>query len=120
MRNTDYESFEGRLRGILGRYGEKLSAEACQNIEHYMGVAEIEMACESLTLSLLNEEIPIAPESKDELLQLCTALGLAKESIFRANFWQLAQSLQTVHEQSCHVEQHKAIIPEDLTPPFKL
>lgn len=98
MRNTEYESFEGRLRCILGRYGEKLSVEACQNVEQYMGVAEIEMACESLTLSLLHEEIPITPESKDELLQLCTALGLAKESIFRADFWQLAQSLPTVQE----------------------
>lgn len=98
MKNTDYESFEGCLRCILGRYGGKLSVDACQNIEHYMGVVEIEMACESLTLSLVHEEIPITPESKDELLQLCTALGLAKESIFRADFWRLAQSLSTIQE----------------------
>ena len=51
------------------------------------------MACESFVLSVIEEQIRLSPEARKELLQLSVALGLDKESIFRADFWQKAQAV---------------------------
>ena len=93
MNKPAYQLVESRFRNVFARYERQLSDEARQNVEHYVGVAEIEMACESFVLSVIEEQIRLSPEARKELLQLSVALGLDKESIFRADFWQKAQAV---------------------------
>jgi hypothetical protein len=48
------------------------------------------MACESFILSVAEERIQLPGDAKKELLDLAIALHLDKQSVFRADFWQMA------------------------------
>jgi hypothetical protein len=93
MDKPEYQLVESRFRNVSERYGRQLSDEARHNVEHYIEVAEIEMACESFVLSVIEEQVRLSPEAKKELLQIILALGLDKESTLRADFWQIAQTM---------------------------
>ena len=88
-----YENMEARFQNAVKPFASKLSVEARQSFEHYVAVAEIEMACESFILSVLEEQIELPADAKKELLELCLMLRLDKESVFRADFWQVAYPL---------------------------
>lgn len=84
-----YESLELRVCKIFGEFSELLSEDARNNVEHYIDVAEIEMAYESLVLSLIDEKIVVSDILRKELLEIGVLLGLDKDSVFRADFWEL-------------------------------
>lgn len=87
---TQYKIIEVRLLSAVSPFAMKLSTEARQSVEHYIEVAEIEMACESFILSVLDERIELPSDTKRELQELCLGLRLDKESVFRVDFWQVA------------------------------
>lgn len=89
MDNTEYKSICASFRGILGRYAVQLSKESKESVQHFIEVAEIEMACESFILSLLEEKIQLPVEVKRNLRDLALGLQLDKESVFRADFWKI-------------------------------
>jgi hypothetical protein len=67
-----------------------LSAEAIGNVGHYISVGEIEVACESLILSIVEEGAQLTADLKVELLDLCYLLGLNENAVFRSDFWSIA------------------------------
>ncbi len=95
MDKTEYHAIDGRFRTVFNRYAAQLSKEGRENVEHFIEAAEVEMACESFVLSVLEEHVPLASVSKKELLALTLALQLDKESVFRSDFWKIASTLLT-------------------------
>ena len=90
MDKLEYQSIDARFRIIFDRYAVQLSKEGRENVQHFIAVAEVEMACESFVLSVLEEQVQLSDDAKKELLELALALQLDKESVFRADFWQVA------------------------------
>jgi len=93
MNKTDFDAIEMRFRNILDRYAGQMSKEGRENVQHFIEAAEIEMACESFVLSVSEEKVKLTDDVKKELLDLVLALRLDKESVFRADFWQIASPL---------------------------
>jgi hypothetical protein len=56
-------------------------------VDEWLGHGEIEMAFESLCLSLRAENVAVPERARDELLLLGPGLGLDKESVFEPEFW---------------------------------
>jgi len=93
MDKTEYQAIDARFRSIFDRYTAQLSKESQENVRHFIEATEVEMACESFVLSVLEEQVRLSDEAKKELLDLALALQLDKESVFRADFWQIAHPL---------------------------
>jgi len=93
MINADaYVELESRFLAVFLSLKPSFSTDAVATVEHYISVAELEMACESLVLSLVEESIVISADLWQELLSLCRALGLDKESVFKPDFFEFAQA----------------------------
>jgi hypothetical protein len=75
---------------ILGVYESLLSHESREHVRHYLDNAELEMACESFVLAMIEEGLIVAPIHRQELLRLCLTLRLDHESVFRSDFWDIA------------------------------
>lgn len=93
MGQAEYKGIDARFRSVFERYAAQLSDEGREHVQHLIECSELEMACESFILSLLEERIQLSDDVKEELLELAVALELHKESVFRADFWQIASSL---------------------------
>lgn len=93
MDKTEYQTIDARFRSIFGRYAAQLSKESRENVQHFIEATEVEMACESFVLSVLEEKVQLSVDVKKELLDLALGLQLDKESVFRADFWQIAHPL---------------------------
>lgn len=93
MKNSEYKIIEHDFSVIFACYKREISGSAREAVEHYIEFAEIEMACESFVLSVLEEQIQLSAEAKNDLLHIILSLGLDKESIFRVDFWQMAKAL---------------------------
>lgn len=91
MKTNDYKLQEVKFRDFYGRYSQEISSEGRESTEHYLNVAEIEMACESFVLSLMEDEVALSIEDKSVLLSLVKNFNLDKESVFRADFWTVAR-----------------------------
>ena len=90
MNKAEYQLIDARFRNIFNSLAAQLSKEGRENVEHFIEVAEVEMACESFILSVAEERIQLPGDAKKELLDLAIALHLDKQSVFRADFWQMA------------------------------
>lgn len=93
MGKTEYERLERRFREVFRGCAPSLSDDAMHNVEHYLDVAELEMALESFLLSALEERISLSAAAKRDLLELGVATGLDKESVLRADLWLLIRPL---------------------------
>jgi hypothetical protein len=93
MDKTEYQTLAARFRSVFERHAGQLSKEGRENVEHFIEATELEMACESLVLSMLEERVQLSEDAKKELLDLALGLKLDKESVFRADFWQIAGPL---------------------------
>jgi hypothetical protein len=91
MDKTEYKKIDTCVRSIFDRYAAQLSNEGQENVQHYIEAAELEMAGESFILSLLEEQVQLPIEVKKELRELALGLRLDKESVFRDDFWQIAE-----------------------------
>jgi len=90
MNETEYQRVDARFRRVFDGYAALLSEGSRAHVRHFVEVAEIEMACESFVLSLLEEGIRLSVDVKRELLDLALDLQLDRESVFRSDFWQFA------------------------------
>ena len=90
MDSSEYNIIDARFRSVFDRYAAQLSEESRKSVRHYIDVAEVEMACESLVLAMLDEGVAMTSDSKSELLSIALDLRLDKESVFHSDFWQLA------------------------------
>lgn len=91
--NERYRELVADFKAVFVSCSRLLTDEAVQNVEHYLEVAELEMAYESFVLSVIEEKIPLSESARMDLLGLGLALGLDKEAVFRADFWQIAQNM---------------------------
>lgn len=90
MKKFDYQILGAQFREIFDRYAARLGSEGRENVEHFFEVAELEMACESFVLSLIEYKVKISDKDKRDLMFLSQSLHLEKNSVFRADFWQIA------------------------------
>lgn len=90
MDKTTYRAIDACLRSLFDHYSVQLSNESKENVQHYIEAAEIEMACESFVLSLLEEQVQMSIKDKKELRDLAMRLQLDKNSVFRGDFWEIA------------------------------
>lgn len=79
---------EHYLKVLLSCYAGLLSAEAVAHVQHYIDVAEYEIACESFVMSLKLEKVALSSQHADQLTDLGIALGLDKDSMFTGDFWE--------------------------------
>lgn len=79
---------EHYLKVLLSCYAGLLSAEAVAHVQHYIDVAEYEIACESFVMSLKLEKVALSGQHADQLTDLGIALGLDKDSMFTGDFWE--------------------------------
>lgn len=93
MDNISYHNIESRFRSVYSHYVSILSPDGVQNVEHYLDASELEMAYESFLLSMIEEKLDLAKQDKPELFDIGKLLGVDKDSVFRADFWQHVKSL---------------------------
>lgn len=93
MDKSEYIKTSQRFSDIFGRYEKLLSADSKEHVEHLIDNAELEMACESFILSVIDEDVALGSRDRQDLLDLCLVLGLDRESVFRADFWSVAHPL---------------------------
>lgn len=91
MNRSEYGIVNARFRSLFSELSSCLSTDGRENVDHYLGVDELDMACESLVLSVLEEGVGLSPLMKRELMSCCLSLGLDKESVFRHDFWMVAE-----------------------------
>ena len=83
----EYRSAEEDFKIGFGMCMPTLSAEAKKNVQHYLNHGELEMAFESLGLSVKAEGIHVPRAARELLYPLGAGLGLIEESVFSATFW---------------------------------
>jgi hypothetical protein len=76
---------------MLGRFRALVSDSDLAAVKHYLDIAEVEMAGESLVLSLMESSVQVDSPEADSLIRMCLALGLDESSVFREDFWAVAQ-----------------------------
>ncbi len=91
MEKTEYQVIDARFRSVFESHAVLLSKDARENVQHLVDAGEIEMACESFVVSLLEEQVPLAVDVRKELRDLAIALQLDRESVFRGDFWHIAR-----------------------------
>ncbi|MDF3036291.1 MAG: hypothetical protein K0S28_1565 [Paucimonas sp.] len=90
MDKSEYIKSSHRFTEIFGRYGDLLAQDSKEHVEQLLDNAELEMACESFILSIMDEELVLDSTARKDLLDLCSTLELDRESVFRADFWAVA------------------------------
>jgi hypothetical protein len=71
----------------LAMCNTRLSAEATREIEHWLQHDELELAFESLGLSIMREQVTLSSEVREALFPLGLLLGLDRESVLSSTFW---------------------------------
>jgi hypothetical protein len=90
MNMEAFRQFREEIIEVLATYNAPLAYDSAANAKHYLDVNELEMACESLVLSLMGENVPISDSHAAVLSNMCKALALDQQSIFREDFWSQA------------------------------
>ena len=87
MTNELYFSYEEKVVKLLNLIEDKISPELLRGIRHYLNQAEIEMAFELLCLEVIDKNINLNQDTRNELLNLAKNFGLDNHSVYEANFW---------------------------------
>jgi hypothetical protein len=85
-----YNSLEKSILMVFAKYSGALSDEARNHIGSMIEASELEMACESLVLSLIDEMVPINMPEKKLLSDISRELNLEHSSVFKHDFWAYA------------------------------
>lgn len=64
-----------------------LTDETREAVEHYIIHSEYEMAFEGLFLDLMNQNVKLTQEEKQQALLFAENLGLNRETVFSHTFW---------------------------------
>jgi hypothetical protein len=83
-----YHKAENDFKIAFGICAPLLSFEAAKDIEHYVQHSELEMAYESLGMSLKAENVEVPRAVKEILYPLGPLLEVDKEGVLNANFWE--------------------------------
>lgn len=86
-----YMEVERKLIEILAFYAGVLKDSSVESVQHYVSVAEVEMAYESFILSLADEAVELTDEHRLILLELGSRLFVSAEPVFRSDFLQVAE-----------------------------
>lgn len=85
----EYHRLEEELVKFLEAVRLAIPRDEVQNVNHYVRHAEIEMAFESLGLSIIKHRIKLMePFGGKRLITLGSKLRLNEESVFDPDFWQ--------------------------------
>ena len=82
----EYQELENETALLLHTFRLYLEDADIQHVEHYLKHAEIEMAFESLGLSLMARHVQVK-EHEQRLTRIGALLGLDRESVFDDHFW---------------------------------
>lgn len=82
------EAIARLIRELLARNEAALDGESVTEIRHYLDHDEYEMAFEGLFLSLMARGRYEPAERPEVYLAWAERLGLARESVFAADFWE--------------------------------
>ena len=93
LTQDQYRRAEADFKIALGLCSPFLSSEAMKDVEHYLNNAELEIAYESLGLSLNAERVDVPMSAKKILFSMGPVLGLDKEGVLNANFWKEASAI---------------------------
>jgi len=94
----EYSELEGIFQLEAERFQLLLPKSDIETVEHYLRNAELEMAFESLGLSLMRHQLYPSTESAECLKRLGLLLNLDTESVFDDQFWsRFICFLQTDH-----------------------
>lgn len=83
----EYQKLETDAQRVLDLCRPLLSGGAISDVLEKMQNAELEMAVESLGLSLLHEGVHIPEDAKPLIKRLCYDLKLNVETVFDSDFW---------------------------------
>jgi len=82
-----YRKAEAELVHVLHECTPHLSADAVGNVQHYLDNAELELAFESLLLSINQERVSVSQTSKQLLYPLGGLLGVVDDGVLIGNSW---------------------------------
>lgn len=82
-----YEKANGEVETLLEKYRSTISKDSVAHIEHYLHHDELEMAFESLALSVIEEHIEISEPDQKIMLQLGITLEVESNSVFDGETW---------------------------------
>lgn len=91
LSQLEYQQYEGELIQILDEVKTLLPKDAIDHVEFYIQHGELEMAYESLCLSLIELKRVFPSETRLALRSLGLSLELDKESVYMPEFWLYAE-----------------------------
>ncbi len=83
----EYADCESILQSKIRQLRTLLPHGAIETVEYYLCNAEIEMAFESLGLSIIQHKVLLERETSQALYELGVRLSMDKESVFDDQFW---------------------------------
>jgi hypothetical protein len=87
MTPDEYSVDERDFRALLEEVQSHLPADSLSDVQHWLASAELEMAVESLGLSVAQADVSLSPDAKARLRRLILKYDLDKESVFEPAFW---------------------------------
>lgn len=91
MTSEKYNSLEAKVKDIVEAYSAEMLPQSLEYVQHYCNHAEIEMAFEIFCLKLIEQNISVSAEHKQQILELAKLLNLDQESVFDQDFWSKIQ-----------------------------
>jgi hypothetical protein len=88
MTNENYANYKNRVFKLLNIIEDQISPDVLNGVSHYLNHAEIEMAFELLCLEVIDKNISLNQETKNELLDLAKNFKLDIHSTYEPNFWE--------------------------------
>jgi hypothetical protein len=82
-----YRKAEADFKAALRECAPLLSVEALKDVKHYVENAELELAYESLILSLNEECVLVPPVCKKLLYPMADLLGITQDGVLIGTSW---------------------------------
>jgi hypothetical protein len=87
MTPDEYGADDRDFRSLFEEIQSDLPADSLSDVQHWLANAELEMALESLGLSIAQAGVNLSPDAKGRLRRLILKYHLDKESVFDGAFW---------------------------------
>lgn len=83
----EYLELKQEFMVIFNDYKNRLDIDSVGHVQHYVNVAELELAYESFILSLREASIDLLSQDAIALVKMGISLELNKDSVFQFDFW---------------------------------
>lgn len=97
----EYVDCESILQNEIRQLRILLPCDDIDTVEYYLSNAEIEMALESLGLSLMQNQVLLQDKTSQTLRELGLRLSLDKESVFDDKFWLVFTNYLNANDNIC-------------------